>query len=463
MKPDDLVDYYLKKGILLSPELEVLEQPAPQSNVTGPVQEEQEGSVEIVRSYSDKAGSRSVQDFVNYFNLRYKSIDALLRGRQELQNTTAIKRLLSRKEREQATIICMILEKNITKNKNILLTVEDQTGHLTVLISKNKRPLYDMALTLCLDDIIGISGTYEGILYADTIILPDIPLNKEFKKSPIEEVLVVISDLHIGSKKFMEKEFLKFIDWLSGNVGKEEQRHLASKTRYLFIVGDLIEGVGIYPDQEKDLNITDVYKQYAKLAEYLQRLPQHIHIIISPGNHDVGRLSEPQPKLFKDFAKPLYDLPNVHLVSNPAYVNIGKTAAFPGFDVLLYHGGSLIYYSEEVEHIRAAGGQKRVDLVMKHLLQRRHLAPAHNATLYVPYPDKDPLLIDIVPDFFITGHIHRAIITTYRNVMLVNSSGWVANTEYQDKRGLEPQLGRAMVFNLKTREAKTLNFLEGNA
>jgi DNA polymerase II small subunit len=170
-------------------------------------------------------------------------------------------------------------------------------------------------------------------------------------------------------------------------------------------------------------------------------------------------LAEPQPKLFKDFAKPLYDLPNIISVSNPAYVTIGATTTFPGFDVLMYHGGSLIYYSEAIPDIRAAGGMKRADLIMKYLLQRRHLAPTHESTVYVPDTERDPLAIDVVPDFFITGHIHYAIISTYRNVTLINGSGWIPNTPYQDKRGIEPVLGRVIAVNLKTRDVRTLNFM----
>ena len=93
-----------------------------------------------------------------------------------------------------------------------------------------------------------------------------------------------------------------------------------------------------------------------------------------------------------------------------------KTDDFPGFNLLLYHGGSLIYYSENVPSIRKAGGQKAVNQTMKFLLQRRHLAPSHGSTLYIPDPEKDFLFIDTIPDFFITGHIHRANIDSYKNI-----------------------------------------------
>ena len=42
------------------------------------------------------------------------------------------------------------------------------------------------------------------------------------------------------------------------------------------MVGDSIDGVGIYPGQEKDLKIKDIKEQYVKLAEYYKRIPKHI-------------------------------------------------------------------------------------------------------------------------------------------------------------------------------------------
>jgi DNA polymerase II small subunit len=146
------------------------------------------------------------------------------------------------------------------------------------------------------------------------------------------------------------------------------------------------------------------------------------------------------------------------MVSNPAYISIDVTDEFSGIDVLLYHGGSLIYYSDAIPSIRSKGGQKLVDDIMIYLLKRRHLAPSHGSTLYVPDTYEDPLLIDPVPDIFATGHIHRAQSKTYRNVTCINCSGWGAITENQEKRGLEPQPGRVIAISLKTREVKFMNF-----
>lgn len=147
------------------------------------------------------------------------------------------------------------------------------------------------------------------------------------------------------------------------------------------------------------------------------------------------------------------------MVSNPAVVNIHKKEDFVGFDVLMYHGFSFPYFADIVEDIRSKGGQKRPDLLMKFLLQKRHLSPTHTSNLYIPDKNQDPLVIENIPDFFITGHIHRVSSSDYRNVTMINCSSWLAETEYQVKVGLRPQPARVPIINLQTREVKIMNFL----
>jgi len=271
------------------------------------------------------------------------------------------------------------------------------------------------------------------------------------------------SELRKMSVSELKKEFEDFIKWLNQEKGSPEQKEIASKVKYIIIIGDLVEGVGVYPNQEKDLEIKDIREQYKQFAEYLEQIPKHITIFACPGNHDAGRIAEPQPPLLHDFTKALQQIPNLMLLSSPSMINIGATKDFLGFDILLYHGYSLIYYSDHVESIRSSGGQKRPDLIMKFLLQKRHLAPTHTSNRYVPDADADPLIINKIPDFFITGHIHRVSVSNYKNVTLINASCWTGITEDQEKRGLENQPAKVPIINLKTREVKVINFLKSES
>ena len=418
-------------------------------------------SVKIIKSYEKPPKKRSFQDFVSTFNNRFNSISAILKNRHELQNVSAIARIKT-KENEQVETIGMVLDKAITRNNNIILTLEDKTGTIVAIIRDDERnkDLFKIAKDIALDEVIGIVGKkLNTAIFIQKIIFPDIPPTKELKKQKEEEYMVVLGDIHFGSKVFMKEEFQRFIAWIRGEYGNEEQREIAKKVKYILQTGDVVEGVGIYPSQEEDLEIVDIKQQYEESAKWIARIPEDKQIIITVGNHDVGRLAEPQEKIPKDLGEALWKLPNLHLVSNPAYVNIGATEKFSGFDILMYHGGSIIYYSDNIPSIRAAGGQKRADLIMQHLLQRRHLAPTHGSTLIVPDSEKDPLLIDIIPDFFLTGHIHRASVKNYRNVTMINGSCWTETTDDQVKRGLEPQPARLPIINLRTRNVKLLNFM----
>lgn len=418
--------------------------------------------VSILKSFEKTPNKRDVQDFVRYFNVRFKQIERMLKGRRELTGLMSIQNIKKKKSQDKVSLIGSILDIYKTKNGHFVLTIEDLTDTMKVIVAASNQDLIKIAEDLVLDEIIGISGNAKGdAIFAQEIIHPEIPLTKELKKSPFDNYVLFLGDLHIGAKEFLYDEFKKMILWLNGKLGTPEQREIARKVKYVILAGDVVEGVGIYPGQENDLVYPNMAKQYEVAAEYLKKIPSHIKIIISPGNHDTGRIAEPQLPIEKDYASSLWDLDNVIMVSNPAYVSLDVTEHFSGIDVLIYHGYSLPYYADTVPRIRSNGGLKAVDEIMKFLLQRRHLAPTHGSTLYIPDPYEDALLIDPIPDIFVTGHIHRVSYTSYRNVTCLNASCWTAITEDQEKRGLAPQPARVMLVSLKTRDVKIMNFSSG--
>ncbi len=415
--------------------------------------------VKVIFSYDKVSHKRSVDDFVKYFTHRYRSLEKLLRLRPELEGVVSINKLKKKQIKEHVSIIGIVADRSKTKNGNIMLTLEDLTGRINVVVNKNKPDLFQEASDIVLDEVIGILGVCsDTIIFANNILWPDIPFHKELKKTPDEVYALFLSDIHVGSKNFLAKEFQRFLGWVSGKSGNEEQCRIASKVKYIFIAGDIVDGVGIYPDQDKELLIRDIYNQYQEFANLISQIPSSIRIILCAGNHDALRLSEPQPPLDKDFAAPLYQLPNVTIVSNPGLVNIHAHGDFPGIDVLLYHGYSFDYYVANVDSIRAGGGYHRADLIMKFLLKRRHIAPSHTSTLYIPDTETDPLVINHVPDIFVTGHIHYSMIANYRSVTMISGSCWQGLTSFQEKLGHEPEPARVPLINLQTRQPKIMKF-----
>lgn len=414
----------------------------------------EELGLEVVDSYDHENVKRTINDWVAYYNDRYNKLKDILLGRPELRNAVSIDRIKNINN-EKVVLIGMIKSIRNTANNNLFIELEDPTGVVNVLLMNNKQG-YEASGELVVDEIIGVLGSKSNdFVFANKIIFPDIP-EKEIKKSDHEGFAVFTSDMHVGSKDFMPKVLERFINWLRQDIGDSKQKEIASKVKYLFIVGDLVDGVGIYPDQEKDLNITNIYDQYSKFAEYIEKIPSDIKIIVCPGNHDALRIAEPQPRLFEDIAKPVYDLPNVKVVSNPAVVNIHKQDGFPGYNVLMYHGYSFDYFVSNIPKLRQ-NGYERGNEIMEFLLKKRHLAVAHGATLISPM-QKDYLVIKNAPDIFASGHIHYANVGRYKGVTNLCCSCFQKQTSFQEKMGHHPMPGKIPVLDLKDRSVRILNF-----
>ena len=70
-----------------------------------------------------------MQDFVDYFTARYKGMEKLIKNRQEMASTISINKLYNKKDKENVVIIGMVSDKQVTKNGNIMLKLEDPTGY----------------------------------------------------------------------------------------------------------------------------------------------------------------------------------------------------------------------------------------------------------------------------------------------------------------------------------------------
>lgn len=411
--------------------------------------------VEVLDAYVDKPKKREVKDFVLYMKARYNVLKNILLQRIELSSAVSVSKVFSKKAKELVVIIGLIYKIEQTKGGTYVLEIEDLTGIVRVFINVKNEELVSCVEELVLDEVVGIVGVVgENAIYANKIIFPDLPL-KEYKKCKDDVFIAFIADLHVGSSLFAKEEFERFIDWLNLSYGDDEQKEVAKKVKYLIVSGDLIDGIGIYPGQEKELIFSDVYKQYEVVAEYLSRIRKDIKIVLSGGNHDALRLSEPQPLLSLNFARSLYKLDNVIMVNNPAYVRIHGL-----FDILISHGTNFDYYLNNVDFLRKAGAYDASDKMMEFLLKKRHLTPTHISTMYIPDIEKDPLIITRVPDFFVTGHIHHDIkIGSYKNVTLIGCSAFQYKTAYQEKLGHTNIVwARVPVVNLKTREIKIMDF-----
>jgi DNA polymerase II small subunit len=412
---------------------------------------------EIVFSYEEFVKKRVYADFVQFFRNRHKQIGEILKGRYELRDALPARRITTKNDRESVAFIGLITETNETKNGNIIIQAEDPTGTLTLIAHKSKPDIITACKDLVPDEVVGFRGTRSSdAVFIDDVIWPDVPIDSPLHTVDEDIGAVFISDVQYG-QQFLHQEFNAFCTWLAQE--SEDNRDLARNTKYLFIVGDLVDGVGVVPNQQERLDVKDIYAQFEHVTAYLKLIPKHITIFICPGNHDPTRLAEPQPPLPEEYARALYEMPNVVLLSNPSSVRIGVSPKSSGIEVLLYHGFSFDYYAQNVDSIRESGGYEAPLELMKFLLKRRHLAPTYASTQLIPETRKDYHVIERVPDIFASGHLHRMQAGTYRSTTLLQCGAWMGKTAFEEKMGHNPVPGKAFHVNLKTRKVSQIDFV----
>ena len=383
----------------------------------------------------------SVGDFVAYFRNRYTRISRILQASPS-QFTTSQLGDIKRDINQKVRVIAMISEKADTKNGNILLNIEDPTGSFKAVVSRKYENTFKKARNIMRDDIISISGkVLDPFIIVEDIEWPDLPVTRERKTSENDLACAYISDIHFGSRHFVEKYFERFTSWLNQ---KGPQKELAGKVKYLFVAGDVVDGIGIYPNQEKDLVIRDVYKQYELFDNFVEMLPDHIEVIVSPGNHDAVRRAEPMPALDESMIKS-----DVVRVGNPSWVSV------EGFKHLIYHATSFDSMVSNIPGMSYSAPEK----VMVEYLKRRHLSPVYGGNLIVP-ERIDYLVIEEEPDVFHCGHVHKNGYSFYRGTHVVNSGTFQDTTDFQLKQGHVPSPGIAGVLEMKTGTFKTMDFTQ---
>ncbi len=413
-----------------------------------------EPNVEVLNKKSFIPKKIKSSDFVESFRARYNTIKRILMQRPEVQDAVSISR--AKQMQEEVTIIAMVFDINLLNTGSYILEIEDLSGKYTAIASKNNSEVLEKIKYVSFDEVIALKGRFsKDIFFIKDIIWPDIPMTP-FPKTDEEVYIVFSSDVHIGSNMFLEKKFNTFIKWLSGEIGDENQRKIAEKVKYIFFIGDLVDGVGVYPGQEDELIIKDLEKQFEKFSEYISKIPKDKKIILCPGNHDGLTIEEPQ--VFSEkYAKILTEFSNVFLVPNPCLLKLHKNPKYCGLKVLIYHGYSFDYFVDKVEFLRLAGGYDKADEIMKFLLKRRHLAPCYGSTLCFPMKE-DPLIIKNIPHVLATGHIHKVAVGKYKGIHTICSSCWQAKTEFQEKVGHHPEPGKVPILNLKTGKVSILDF-----
>ena len=416
-----------------------------------PIAKEFDSEINIIKDVTGKSVCEgTTSDFTKLFKYRFHSLRKILKmQRRELANSIPINRI-KRTPSKEIQIVGIVKDVRNTKNGHRLIILEDETDEITSIALKQNRDSFNTAEEVILDEIIGINGQLSkngDLLVINNIIYPEISIQNQRHKAEVPVYAAFVSDIHVGSKQFLEDQWKSFLKWINGSMGNARQRDAASKIKYIVIPGDVVDGIGIYPNQENELSIIDVYRQYEALAMHLENIPEHISIIMQPGNHDAVRPAEPQPTFEKEIQE-LFSDKNITFVGNPCYFSLH------GVEILSYHGQSLLDFATNIQHLKYNDPVE----TMKVMLKKHHLAPTYGGYTPLAPEHTDYMFIDRIPDIFVTGHVHLAQIAEYRGVTLINASSWQSQTTYQKMLNFIPDSAKIPIVDLKTNNVTMMDF-----
>jgi DNA polymerase II small subunit len=422
-----------------------------------PVAKDYDFIFEILKDPTGKMHTNGKYDEFYELTLdKFNQLRKLIRRRPEVNSATNINNIFRLSNSVEISTIGLVNNIHLTKKGNYLLTLEDLTGTISVLIQNNSDNLdYIKIIERTIkDQMLFVKGTFNpgekgrrGIIFANSISKIDIPTDFRPNTSPDPLSIALISDIHIGSKEFEEGLFKKFLDFLNGKSNNKHLRDIAGRIKYLVINGDLVDGIGIYPNQEKDLIITDIYKQFKKASDLLSEIPDYIKIFYVSGNHEPVRNALPLPAVPKKYCEDLINL-GIKCLGNPSLIKTHNV------NTLIYHGESMHDMNMLIHDLDINNPIE----TMKEFLICRHLAPTFGEKTQLAPINKDFLLLDKIPDIFHTGHVHINGTGKYRNVTLVNSGCFQAQTDYMKSFGITPTPGIVPIVELDTLNFFPLNF-----
>ncbi len=414
-----------------------------------PMALEVEPEIKIKKDPSGKSTTTGViEDFIKLFHSRFKKIEKMFLNRIDTRNTIPISGISSINRQKAFKTIGIVSSKRYTKQGNLILVIEDLESSVNVIIPSEDQNITRKGERILLDQVICVEGRAlqsKNMVIAKDLIWPDLPMRPpNMAEIPISAAF--ISDIHVGSKEFLDKSFDKFISWL--HADNEKQRELAGSIKYLIFAGDLVDGIGVYPRQEEDLIINNIYEQYSVISKFFEKVPDWIQVFIIPGNHDAVRNHLPQPAVPREFTETLYELPNVRMLGNPSLIEIH------GINVLIHHGRSLL---DAISHIPGLEMNKSADAMVE-LLRCRHVAPIWGDNTPISPEIEDFLVIDEIPDIYHCGHLHINAAGNYRGVKIINSGCFQEQTEYQRSQNINPTPGLVPIVNLQSQKLTLMDF-----
>jgi DNA polymerase II small subunit/DNA polymerase delta subunit B len=326
-------------------------------------------SLEFVQSFSEKdiikinnkpaerLAKISTDDFVHFLNRRYELINSFFANRLELVNLISINKISPTSK--NFSLIVMVKEKD---EHNRLLTVEDQTGSIEVLLNKLDQETFKK---IVLDETIGITCEKNETIEATSIIWPDVPLKRDFVRTEEDVFCLFISDMHLDDPNFNNQSYEKFMAWF--NNTKYEKM-------YAFVLGN-------------------ISKDPRQTSEFLKKMSKYTTVYIKTDSEQ----------------SPTFDGTILEDNSNITIEN--------GINLLLSTGAAIHKYKHMWPDIPP-------EQVMLNLLKKRNLNPTIE-NIQESISSENRFLIDPIPDIFVSGGFHKPGLLNYKGTIILSNSNFL--------------------------------------
>ena len=384
--------------------------------------------------------------FQQLFQNRFDQLSNILL--ENFKNSEAIlKRKINAEESQirSGLIIGMVQDTRVLHTNKFVIQLEDPESEIiTNCVMVQDSPSFPEYRDILRDTVIGISGVLpknfrEGdvtAFWGKDVIRPGFPV-KSFNRTFDSHRILFIADLHFGSKYFSRGVFAKLIKFLNLQDLDPTYKDIAKEIKTIIIAGDLVDGVGRFSNQKDHITTHSFQAQYEGLAEILIEIPSHIQIIIIPGEHDATQAALPQPAIDRQISQALLTIPNLTSHGNPLRLTLED------MNLLVFHGQGNELFQKHFQESRFNPGT-----AVQQLLEYRHLHPEYGSYNPLAPFKRDYLVIDEIPDVFVSGHLHHAYFEEYKGIKIITCGTF--QRENQRKTQLKGKVSLGIIPILDT-------------
>src|SRR3970040_2133702 len=167
-------------------------------------------SKELERKITSAEG---IEGFGALFVDRYSKLLKIILQRSQAKKLATIETVKAGKPKDEVFVAGLIMDRKIDRGVT-RLTFDDPTGSLETLVFNKDLQTTPNSLFIAQFVMQRLRTGKHGGCITTEIVVPDIP-DHVTNRSKTETYAVLISDLHVGSKYFMETEFESFVLWIS--------------------------------------------------------------------------------------------------------------------------------------------------------------------------------------------------------------------------------------------------------